>query len=145
MRILQRMVLVFGVVMFMFVGMSVAFLQKKEKMQNQWEQVLGEKFLSKLCNTEKFTFIEYQQLLNGLEKGSSIIGIEIEEYRKEEDLQGNNYYYLVAWEELKTKLLSVGHCRFQKGSIVRLKIQWSNEAEVMDKSYWNIVTGKEVE
>lgn len=143
MRILQRVVLLIGTVMFVFLGVSVDFLQKEGKLRNQWETLIMEEFLRKLSVTEICTVADYQQLYTSLECGRVINGIEIEEYRKEEDMQGNRYYYLVSWKEREPELFTEGCCRFQNGSIVSIKIKRLNETGIPNKSYWDIITGKE--
>lgn len=138
---MQRIFLVISVVIFL--GTSVVGIQKEKNLLEQWEQALVENFLGNLCNTGKLTTTDYQKLYSGLVKSGTVIGIEIDEYRRETDINGNIYYYYVSWKEHEMKFHTEGYCMFNEGSIIRIKINRSNMIEICNKSYWNIIEGKE--
>lgn len=139
MRSLQRMVLIVGAVLFILLGTSVACQQREEKFREQWEQVLMDRVLKKIRSTGKFTFVEYQQLHTGLETGGTVTGIEIEEFRKEQDISGRTYYYLVSSEELEKIFLSKGYYMFEEESLIRIRINQKKRSERQGKTYWDIV------
>lgn len=141
MQMLQRIFLVISVVIML--GTSVVCVQKDKKIREQWEQVLVENFLGNLCNTGKLTTMDYQKLYSGLVKSGAVIGIEIDEYRRETDINGNVFYYYVSWKEREMKYFTEGYCMFNEGSIIRISINRSNLIEIFNKSYWDIIEGKE--
>ncbi|MBO5177216.1 MAG: hypothetical protein J6C07_07155 [Lachnospiraceae bacterium] len=141
MQMMQRVFLIISVVIIL--GTSLVCVQKDKKLRGQWEQVLVENFLGNLCNTGKLTTTDYQKLYSGLVKSGSVIGIEIDEYRRETDINGNIFYYYVSWKEHEMKFHTEGYCMFNEGSIIRINIYRSNMIEICNKSYWSIIEGKE--
>ena len=103
---MQRVFLIISVVIIL--GTSLVCVQKDKKLRGQWEQVLVENFLGNLCNTGKLTTMDYQKLYSGLVKSGSVIGIEIDEYRRETDINGNIFYYYVSWKEHEMKFHTEG-------------------------------------
>ena len=142
MRSLQRIVLVSGIVVFLFLGTSVVYRQKEDVLWEQWEQVLAERILGKVCRTGKITWADYRQLLTGLENGG-VTGIEIEEYCREEDIHGKEYYYLVSWEEHKQEFRTEGYCLFEEGSIVEIRIRRKERFGESCNLYGTIVPERE--
>lgn len=143
MQILQRIVLIAGTVLLFLLSVSAVSRQTKEKFREQREQILINRFLSKTSRTGYFSFTEYQQLCMGLKSDDIVVGIEIDEFRKEQDVNGKDYYYLVLWKDRTSDFLEEEYCWFRKESIICVRVKRENRKGISDRTYWEIVAGRE--
>ncbi len=145
MRVLQRIVIVIACVMCLVGVPAVPLLQRQERVLKQWEKIQTERFLKEICMGGSIETADYQQLLAGLEMAGNLRGIEIEEFCKEQDISGSEYYHLILWEELKNKLWKDGCCAFEEGSILNVTIKRQNHTETSVGIYWRIINGRKTE
>ena len=122
MHIVQRMLLLLMIILLLTMGLGMVCREKESRLRNQWERIQTQLFLQKICRNRSLVqeeFISYVYALNCGGTGSEII---VEQYRAEQDLAGNLYYYLISWEELQKILWQGKDCIFEPGSIIRIKI-----------------------
>lgn len=143
MQIMHRVALVLMIVLVFSFGTMVAG-QEEIELQRQWEMIQTEKFLSKLCRTGQCTYEEYLSYYNGLNYFGMDSIIRLEEYQKEQDLDGKIYYYLVSWEELQTFFSKNSRYVFQQESIIRINVQRKSRGGNAQCSYYDVVERKEM-
>lgn len=144
MQMMHRVTLVLIVVLVLLFG-SMVVSQEVIELQGQWEMIQTEKFLSKLCRTGQCTYEEYASYYNCLNYFGTETIIRMEEYQKEQDLDGKIYYYLVSWEEIRTFLLKKSSYMFQQESIIRITVQRKSRSRTVQCSYYDVVERKEID
>lgn len=143
MQTIQRSVLVCLVISVFVWGMAAVGREKEEKFYQQWEQVQVERFLSKLCRSGSCSYEEYEILYRALNYYGMDSKIQIEEYRREQDMERNVYYYLMSWEEIQEHLAEEGRYTFEQGSILRIVVVQKSRSQSITSRYSHIVSGKE--
>lgn len=122
MQIAQRCILIIGLGIMLGFFASVFFEEKRNNLIKDWEAVQTERFINQICRTGKCSQEEYMIFLETLGCSGGNVGIQMEEYKTEQDLSKKRYYPLVSWEEIKEFLSEEGRYIFSENSIVLLKI-----------------------
>ena len=130
MRVIQRYALLFGI--FLILVPFVGFLSKEvtDCLVEKQENVYMERFVSKICRTGSITYEEYLLFHKALSQRGNQIEIRIDEYQREQDLEGKNYYPPVIWEELWKVLQVEKMYYFAEDSIVKVVV---NRWDMMDE------------
>ena len=87
-----------------------------------------ERFASKVCGTGKVTYEEYILFYRALSHNGKRLEIRMEEYQREEDLEGKGYYSLVSNKELGAVLCEEKAYYFAKDSIVKIIVRCCNRS-----------------
>lgn len=143
MQVVQRGVMLILAVLLLLSGKCAMLREHMKQQQEQWEEMQTERFLGKIAGTGACTYddlIVYQESLQHSGAGQEI---RLEEYRKEEALAGEEYWYLVTWEEILDVLIKEGRYEFQRGSALELNVRNSVGIGGMRRSYYEVVMGKE--
>lgn len=139
MQIAQRILLVTAVAFIVATGCCVTWKDKEEKQSEQWERICVESFMQKIRRKREISLNEYIYFTDAIRRLDEGAGIEVEIYRKEWDIQGNLYYFLLTREETDKKLETDGKVKLEEGNIVRVTVQKDKRKKV----YNVIVSGKE--
>ena len=138
----QRVVLLWVIIGLVLTGGCITYQKQKERRQGQWEAVQTERFIKKICKSGMLSLQEYMLYCNMWVSDGSSYEIKIEEYRKEQDIQGRCYYYLVTWEELKNTFRREEFCTFEEESVIRMEVRKQGCVERINE-YYGIVSGEE--
>lgn len=143
MQIVQRALLIMTMIIVLMVGTIVICREKEEKLQKQWECVQTERFLGKICRNGSISLDEYMEYNTTLNHAGTVSKIRIEEYQREQDITGRNYYYLVSWEELQDCFMKEGACDFKTESVIKISVEQKSMGQSMKNSYYGVIYGKE--
>lgn len=138
MQIAQRVLLIVSFFAVLLFGIITFNQKKEEKLQNQWEVIQTELFLNKICRRMSISEEEYFKFNTSLNYSDVVSKIEIEEYRREEDMKGNSYYFVVSWNELQKLLAEEGNCQFKEESVIRITVE--NTTRNIKNVYYGIVS-----
>lgn len=138
MQIAQRVLLIISFFAVLLFGIITFNQKKEEKLQNQWEVIQTELFLNKICRRMSISEEEYFKFNTSLNYSDVVSKIEIEEYRREEDMKGNSYYFVVSWNELQKLLAEEGNCQFNEESVIRITVE--NTTRNIKNVYYGIVS-----
>lgn len=126
MRMMQRVVLVLVLIVGFMIGITEGYQRRKIRLQEQWGIVQTERLLQKICNTGKCSYEECYLFHTALHQCGIDAKIRIEEYQREQDMEGRVYYHLISWEELKLYLLQEACYKFAEESVVCVQVQTEN-------------------
>lgn len=143
MQIVQRVFLLMMVVMILLTGITYVYNEQENKEAGQWEKLQTELYLERICRQREITIKEYLRYFQLLNYTGMVSEVRIEEYRKEQDLMGNTYYYLVLWEEVKEQLLEGERYTLLKDSVLCITVKRKNRKEHKISEYYGIVTERE--
>ena len=143
MQIVQRVFLLLMVVMILLTGITHVYNEQENKEAGQWEKLQTELYLERICRQREITIKEYLRYFQLLNYTGMVSEVRIEEYRKEQDLMGNTYYYLVLWEEVKEQLLEGERYTLLKDSVMCITVKRKNRKEHKISEYYGIVTERE--
>lgn len=143
MQTVQRMLLVLLASVCLVTGITVVFEKKWEKRYSQWENLKTEQFLQQICRTGSVSLAEYTDYGIGLSLMGAGFEIQIEEYQREQDLDGKSYYYLVTWEEVKSRLQEDGRYVFQRESVLKLVVNRERFGKTGKSEYYIIISREE--
>ena len=143
MQIVQRVFLLMMVVMILLTGITYVYNEQENKEAGQWEKLQTELYLERICRQREITIKEYLRYFQLLNYTGMVSEVRIEEYRKEQDLMGNTYYYLVLWEEVKEQLLEGERYTLLKDSVMCITVKRKNRKEHKISEYYGIVTERE--
>ena len=135
MQIAQRCILIIGLGIMLGFFASVFFEEKRNNLIKDWEAVQTERFINQICRTGKCSQEEYIIFLETLGCSGGNVGIQMEEYKTEQDLSKKRYYPLVSWEEIKEFL--------SENSIVLLKITRQGQLTKRKRRWVGWVIGDE--
>lgn len=130
MRVAQRYLLL-SVTALILVPCAL-FLTKEagDRMEEQYEKMYLERFVSDICRTGRLTYEEYYLFHHALSQNGNRIEITISEYQREQDLEGNNYYVPIVWKEIQAVLYENKQCYFAENSIVKVTVKrWEMKTE----------------
>jgi len=121
MQIMQRMLLIAGLAVAIIWGNGVTYQEKNKKYLEQFEEIQVENFLQKICRTG---ILSYEELLvlNVSLNSHDVVMCRLEEFQKEQNLEGRIYWYLISWDEVSEILEEQKFYIFQNGSIVRIEL-----------------------
>ena len=139
MQTAQRILLV---VAFIFLVMGSCFVvqhDRTKKYMEQWEQSRSKLFLQRISRQKEFSLKDYIGFAHEVRYLDNDIEIFVEIYQKEWDLEKNEYYFLLPWEEVKVLLEQNNRIELEDGNIIRLVLQQRNKKY----EYSVIVTGRE--
>ena len=142
MRVSQRMVLIILLLVVYLGGISGMILQREAKLTAQWEALQTELFLRKLCESGEISYEDVLVYAGALEQHSSNFSIRLEELQREKDLDGNIYYYPVAWEELLEQMSEGEGYRLQEDSILTIIVERYDRKRRVETRYCEAVPGK---
>ena len=143
MQTAQRILMIVMVFLsFLFLGAAIS-CDKEEKINRQWETIRTELFLRQISRTRKISMEVYCSYADSIRLFGDAAEISVEEYRREWDMQGEAYYYLVAWEEIQDYFLRENCVEFAEGSVIRLEIRRKSKNRNTKNEYYTIVSGEE--
>ncbi len=122
MQIAQRCVLIISTSLLLCLMCVFLYTERENKIIEDWETVQTERFLRKLCYTGECSLESYLLYYNSVVNGLDTLDVRIEEYKKEQDLEGNIYYSRILWEEMKEMLWKNGRYCFDEDSIVLIEV-----------------------
>lgn len=143
MRIVQRTFLLLIVIFMLVIGIAHVYKEREKKEARQWESLLTELYLEKLCRSQRVTQEGYLRYVQSLNYGSTVSHIRIEQYQKEQDLKGKVYYYLISWEELQNRLFEEESALLLKDSVICITVERRSRKQSKVTKYYGIVTGRE--
>lgn len=143
MQIIQRVLLVAAVIMIIGWGICFPCMEGMSKLQHQWELLQTERFLNQICRDKECSYEEYTLLHGALNYYGTDSTIEMEEYQKEQDMEGNNYYYGITWNEIREKLFAEGQYCFSEDSVIVLCVDRNDITGSQKNKYYDIVSGKD--
>lgn len=123
MKIVQRMLLVFLVVLVFMGGTTWIYGKNKNRLQEQWGNIHAERLLQNICHTGYCTYEDYMVCFLAMSYCGMDSEIRIEEYRKEWDVDGKCYYYLISWEEIRGCFLEQSTYEFSGNSVIRIVVR----------------------
>ena len=141
MQLAQRMIVIITIVVVLMLCITGVHQEKEDKLLNQWEAAQTGRFLKGICKNGRVSLEEYLRYEEALGKSREISEIELTEYRKEQDLEGNSYYYMVSWEEIQKQFWKTGVYVFEVESVVHIQI--SGKKRKIRNDYYIIVSGEE--
>lgn len=124
MKVAQRTVLLVGVFLIIISCMMFVMVEAEDYYTEKWETVQLERFINNLCRNGKITENDYILFHDALSGNGNITEIRVEEYLTEQDLQKNNYYVPVVWEEIRDILMKDNYYCFTSGSIVQVRVTY---------------------
>ncbi len=140
MQIVQRSMLLLIVVVCLTAGIAFLCGEQEEKGRKQWEQIQTEVFLNRISREGLCSYEEYLVFCTGLEAYGGRLEVRLEEYQQEKDRNGQTYWYLVSWEEIRDILLMEGVYYFQANSALKLRVKQSGRIGSGVKDYYDIVS-----
>lgn len=143
MNIAQRMIMVLVIIVFLVTGIDMVCKEKEEKIKIQWERMQTELFLQELCRNKYLGQNDYMIFAESLMHSKASSEISIEEYKKEQDLAGNIYYYFISWEELQESIWKEEGYFFEPGSVIRIKVEHQGKNKSVTNCYYGLITGEE--
>lgn len=142
MQVIQRVFLIFISVLLFLFGWVGTCRKEERNLQKQWERIQANCFIKKVCEVGQCTYEDYMLFFEVLNYHGMDSVIQINEYRKECDMTGQVYYYLVSWEELKKDIFEENVCTFNEGSIIQIMVQRKSGAFLEQNSYYEVVDWK---
>ena len=139
MQVIQRGLMIILGVLLLLGGVALVE-EHKEDLMKQWEEMQTERFLSRIATTGVCTYEDMVLYQDALKYSCADAEIRLEEYQKEMALSGEEYWYLITWEEILETLVKDGKYGFHHGSALELCIRDYAETE---RKYCEVVTGKE--
>lgn len=124
-------------------GMDEAERQNEKRNQHQWEEICTERFLKELSQKGYCAYEDYLQFHEALNYYGVTSTIGLEEYRKEQDIEGKSYFYLISWDELREKLEQDRIYYFSEGSTVRIEVFRTSRRAKTKHDYFGRVDRKE--
>ena len=123
MQIAQRILLVTAVVFVFFAGCLYIKRTGNKKILNQWDKICSEEFLQRMTKKQEVLLNEYICFAEEIRSFASDAEIEIKVYRKEWDIEGNMFYYLLTQEELEKMLETENRIGLDEGNILQIVIK----------------------
>lgn len=142
MRIMQRLILILSLGVFFVFGMAWNNQRMAVKLQKQWENKNVDTMLKKICRTGMISLRDYVVLRESLASKITIAEIKVEEYQKEQDLDGNFFYYLITWQELGEWLLAEEQYFFQTDSVIKITVDCMVQGQQIENTYYGKIEGK---
>lgn len=94
--------------------------QQMERVESEWKEILLQRFCEEICIARACTEESYLHYSEALQQGGKEYHLQIEEYRREEGVNGSGYWYNIAWEEIAAKIFEHGRYSFSDESAVQL-------------------------
>ena len=94
--------------------------QQVERMEREWKEILLQRFCEEICMGGVCTKESYLRYSDALQQGSKEYYLQIEEYQKEEGINGNRYWSNITWEEISAELFERGKYSFSGESAIQL-------------------------
>lgn len=140
---MQRGLLIVVVLMVFGATIVLPDLECAAKLQEQWEILQTEQFMKGICRNKECSYEAYALLQGALNYSGTSSDIEVEEYQKEQDMAGNEYYYGISWSEIQENLFCEGkHC-FNDDSIIVICVNRHSRSGNVKNKYYDIVSGKD--
>ena len=142
MRVLQRMVLIILLLVVYFGGRTVTVLQREAKLVSQWEALQTDLFLRRLCEVGQIFYEDVLLYVDSLEQRGGNLSVRLEELQREQDFEGNIYYYPVSWEELLEQMTMGKGYRLEEDSILVIIVERYNRKQRVETRYCEVVPRK---
>ena len=139
MQIAQRLLLVTTVICIVLAGCLYTKQNGKEKITDQWEKMCSEEFLHQVTMKQEVLLSEYICFAEEIKCIDSTVEFELTVYRKEWDIQGKHFYYLLTQEETEKMLEMENRISLDEGSIIQIAIKRKSKRNV----YCAFVLGKD--
>lgn len=94
--------------------------RQMERIEKEWKEVLLQRFCEEICIVGACTEESYLRYSEALQQGGEEYYLQIEEYQKEEGVNGNRYWHNITWEEISAELFGHGIYTFSGESAVQL-------------------------
>lgn len=89
-----------------------------ERAEREWKEILLERFCEEVCIGGICTAERYLRYSEALWQGEKAYYIQMTEYQRAEDADGNRYWYCNIWEEIEADLLEQGKYFFAADAAV---------------------------
>ena len=143
MKIVQRLILILAVSVFCAFGMAWNNRQVTIKIQKQWENKNIDTMLKKICRTERISLQDDVVSWEELAFNSIIAEIKVEEYQKEQNLDGDSFYYLITWQELGECLLTEEQYFFRTDSVIKITVDCMVQGKHIKNTYYGKIGRKD--
>ena len=142
MNVLQRSISVLLFALLCFWMIFFSYSEGKERWDKKWREVQLQRFINQVKNSGECNYEGYVNCLEQLQL-SGVCTMKIREYIREEDIVGNKYRYLVAWEEIMQELVNIHSYSFSAGSVFEVELETVQEETVQIKKYYSVVRERE--
>lgn len=112
------------------------YASEREQIQSIRETV--EQLVTKICQTGVCHYEDYLETAGRLELMTAG-ELRLEEYQREEEAGGIVHWYLVSWEELKSRLEQEKLLRFREGTAIRVTFSSAGGSGF----FWQLLQGAE--
>lgn len=130
MKVAQRFLMICGLFCLLVPSFLFLLQERTEGYAEKYDTAYIERFVSKICRTGHVTHEEYVLMSRALNHSGEQWEFTISEYQREQDLEGNGYYVLIAWEEIKSCLAEENVYYFAEDGVVKLQVRrWDKEKE----------------
>jgi len=143
MQQIQRFFLIAAVIVIIALGTLLPHVESAKKLQTQWELLQVERFMELVCRNKECSYEDYVLLHGALNYAGTSSVIEIEEYRTEQDMEGNVYYYGISWDELREMLFFDEQYYFSDNSVLVVCVNRNGGIGNQKRKYYDIVSGKD--
>lgn len=141
MHVAQRMLLTVTIIITTMLLIAVMNNNKEDRIMDQWERIRTEAFLQHIIRNQELSLNEYLHYAEAVKHLDGTTEVILEIYRKEWDMDGNVYYFLISQEEILDYLIKENSVFFKEQSIISVKIHRNRRGTI--NAYNAIVSGKE--
>lgn len=138
MNLLQRSISVILLFVFIVSAGCALIFGREARWQAQGREIQMNRIELQMLQKKGCSYEEYEEALSRL-RLYQVTRLEITEYKTEASLEGKEYRYPVAWEEIKEILVTKGQYSFSTNSVLELEIWYNDRWRVRTDSYYLIL------
>lgn len=139
MQITQRCILLVVVSLLLCAGIRLHYMEKEEKVFNDWEAIRTERFLKRICKSRVLSYENYLLFCEAVSISRKAAEVRVEEYKREQNLQNEVYYSVVSWDEIKDVIRMEGNYCFTVESIIVIEVRQKGRESQNIKKYYGWV------
>jgi len=140
MNMLQRCVSVCLCIVLLCGAVATRYSEYRGRWSKQWSDMQMHRFVEQIGNRGSCSYSAYLDCTEKLRQNGCTL--KIREYKQEETIDGNRYYYLVLWDEIHKMLVEQGEYTFSGNSVLEVYLFREQQDGVQGKKYYGIVHGR---